>query len=79
MRCVGRIGGGDALWRFEDVKEAVSRKKEAYRAMYQNSAEENKSMYKSMKNKANKAVSTAMKEKAEKALNCITKLPKWDA
>ena len=44
------------------MKEAVSRKKEAHNAMCQNSAEENKRRYKSMKNKANKAVSKATRE-----------------
>ena len=34
------------------MKEAVSRKKEAYSAMCQNSTEENKRRYKSLKNKA---------------------------
>ena len=38
------------------MKEAVSRKKEAHRAMCQNSNEDNKRWYKSLKNKAKKAV-----------------------
>ena len=50
------------------MKDEVSRKKEVHRAMHQNSTEENKRMYKSMKNKANKAVSKAMREKAEEVL-----------
>ena len=33
---------GDMWWRNKEVKEAVSRKKEAYKAMCQNSNEENK-------------------------------------
>ena len=44
------------------MKEAVSRKKEAHKAMCKNSTEENKRRYKSMKNKA---VPKAMREKAE--------------
>ena len=47
------------------MKEAFSRKKEAHKVMCQNSTEENKRRYKSMKNKANKAVSKAMREKAK--------------
>ena len=43
------------LWN-EELREAVSRKKEAHKAMCQKSTEENKRSYKSMKNKANKAV-----------------------
>ena len=40
---------------------------EAHKAMCQNSTEENKRRYKSMKNKAKKAVSKVMRQKAEKA------------
>ena len=43
---------GDTLWWNEVVKEAVSRKKHAHKAMYQNSTEENKRRHKSMKNKS---------------------------
>ena len=46
------------------MKEAVSRKNEAHKAMCQNSTEENKKRYKSMKNKA---ASKIMMEKVEKA------------
>ena len=49
--------------------------KKAHKAMCQNHTEENKSKYKSMKNKASKAASKAMREKAEEAL---TKLPNWN-
>ena len=54
MRSVGRRGIGDTWWWNEEVKEAVSIKKEAHKAMCQNSAEENKRRYKSMKYKAKK-------------------------
>ena len=50
------------------MNEAVSRKKDAHKAMHQNSTAENKRRYESMKNKASKAVSKAMREKAEEAL-----------
>ena len=50
------------------MKEAVSRKKEAHKAMCRNSTEETKRRYKSMKNKAKKAVSKSMREKAYEAL-----------
>ena len=52
------------------MKEAVSRKKEAHKAMCQNSTEENKRRCKSMKNKVKKAVS-------KEAITEI-KLSKWD-
>ena len=47
---------GDKWWWNEEVKEAVSRKKEVHKAMCQNSTEENKRRY-----KAQKAVSKAMR------------------
>ena len=55
----------DSWWWNEEVKEAVSRKKDAHKVKCQNNTEENKRMYKSMKNKAKKAVSRSMREKAE--------------
>ena len=54
------------------MKEAVSGKTEVHKAMCQNSIEENKWRYKSMKNKA---VSKAMREKAEVALTEIQNYP----
>ena len=63
----GMRSTGDTLWWNEEMMEAVSRKKEAHKAMCQNSTEENKRRYKIMKNKAKKAVSKAKREKAEEA------------
>ena len=48
-------------------EEGCLRKKEAHKAMYQNSTEENKRSYKSI-SKKKKKVSKAMREKAQKAL-----------
>ena len=53
------------------MREAVSEKKDTYKAMCQNNTEENMRRCKSMKNKAKKAVSKAMREKAEEALTEI--------
>ena len=44
------------------MKEAVSKKKEAHKAMCQNNTEESKRRYESMKNKARKVVSKGMRE-----------------
>ena len=50
MICVGRgKSKRDTWWWNEEVKEAVSRKKDAHMAMHRNSTDENKRMYKSMK------------------------------
>ena len=65
---MGRRSKGDTWWWDKEVNKAVSRKKEALKAMCQNSTEENKRRYKSMNNKANKAVSKAIREKADEAL-----------
>ena len=48
------------MWE-EEGKEAVSRKKEAHKAMCQNSTEENRRRYMNM-NKAQKSVSKAIRE-----------------
>ena len=58
----GRRSKRDMWWWNEEVKEAVSRKKDPHKAMCWNSTAENKRRYKSMKNKAKKAVSKAMRE-----------------
>ena len=63
----GKRNKGDTWWWNKEVKEAVSRKKEAHKSKCQNSTENN-SRYKSMKNKANKAVSKAMREMVEEVL-----------
>ena len=56
----GTRSKGDT-WRWnEEVKDAVSRKKEAHKAMCQNSTE-NKRRCESMKNKSNKVVSKGMR------------------
>ena len=58
----GRRSKGDSWWWNEGVKEAVSKNKEAHKAICQNNAEANKRRYKSMRNKAMKAVSKGLKE-----------------
>ena len=70
----GRRSKGDTWWLNKDVKETVSIKKDAHKAMCRNSTEENKRKYKRMKNKAKKAVSKVMREKAEEAFT-IKKCP----
>ena len=57
------------------MKEAVSRKKDAHKAMSRNSAEENKKRYESNNNKIDKVVSKAMIEKFEEALTDMKNCP----
>ena len=58
-RC--RRNKGETWWWNEELKEAVSRKKDAHKVTCKYITEENKRRYKGMKNKANKSVSKAMK------------------
>ena len=74
MKKRGRRSIGDTWWQNEDVKEAISRKKNAQKAMCQNSTEENKK-YESMENKVKKASSKAMKMKAEEELTELRNCP----
>ena len=64
----------DTWWWNKEVKGAVSRKKEAHKAMRINSTEENKRRHKSMKNKA---VSKETREKSEAVLTEIQNFPYW--
>ena len=64
----GRRSKGEAWWWNDEVKEAISRKKYAYKAMCRNSTEGNRNRYEDMMKKALMAVSKAMREKAEGAL-----------
>ena len=66
MGCVGRRGGrskGDTWWWNEEVKETVSRKKQAHKAICQNSTFESNRRYISIKKERKKVVSKAMREK----------------
>ena len=59
---------GDIWWWNEELKEAVSRKKNVHKTMCWNSTEKNKSRHIKMKNIARKTVSRAMSEKPEEVL-----------
>ena len=75
--CGDKGGGGrskgDTWWWNEDVKEVISRMKDAHKARCQNSSEVIKR--RSMKNITKKPVLKAMREKAEEVLteytNCL--------
>ena len=71
----GRRSKGDTWWWNEEVKESVSRKKDAHRAVCHYNTEENKSWYKSIKNKEKKTVSKVTREKIEESFieleNCL--------
>ena len=56
----GRKSKGDTRWQNKELKKTSIWKKDAHKAMYQNSTEGNKRRYKSMKNKAKIEVLKAM-------------------
>ena len=50
----GRTSKGDKWWWTDEVKVAITRRKDTYKGMCQNSTKENKNRYISIKNKAKK-------------------------
>ena len=74
-KTMGRRNKRHTWWWNEEVKDAVSGKKEVHKAMCQNRTEENKRRHESLKNKAKKAVSKAIREKAE-FKNCPYGMPR---
>ena len=63
----GRRIKGDILWWNEEMKEAISWKKDAHKIICQNSSEENKKMCKGMKRVYN-AASKAIREECEEVI-----------
>ena len=51
------------------MKEAIARKKDAYKEMCKSGTEANKGIYKNMRNRAKKVGAKAMKELAERELS----------
>ena len=71
----GRRSNRDRWWWNDEMWKLLSRKKDAQKAMCQNSAEENKRKYNSMKNKAEISISKAMREKPEEAITELKNSP----
>ena len=71
----GRRDQGDTWWWNEDVKEAITRKKDAHKKLRKSGTEVNKARYKNVKNRANKVVAKAMKEAAERELRGLSEHP----
>ena len=69
----GRRDRGDAWWWNEEVKDAIARKKAAFKKMCKNKTDENQLAYKKTRNQAKKAVARAMKQQAEQELNDLFK------
>ena len=60
---------GDKWWWNEEVKNAVARKKAAFKELCQFPSEENKTKYRRMRNKTRKVVARFMRNKAERKLD----------
>ena len=71
----GRRDQGGTWWWNEEVKEAIARKKDAYKELGKNRTEENKARYKNMKNRAKKVVAKAMKKEAEQEVRDLCENP----
>ena len=72
---LSRRSEGNTWWWNVDVKEAISRKKEAHKNLCKYRTEENKIMYKKQRNLARKTVAKAMKAEAEKELKNLRRNP----
>ena len=72
----GKSIHGGTWWWNDQVKEAIARKKDAYKELCKNGTDENKARYKNMKNRAKKMVAKAMKEEVEKGLREVWKMMK---
>ena len=57
------------------MKEAVARKRAAYKELCKNSSDENKTRYKTMKNQTKKVVARAMRRETEKQLKGLEEKP----
>lgn len=71
----GRRDRRDTGWWNEEVKEAIARKKEAYKEMRKNGTEESKVKYKRLKKQAKKVVAKAMKKETEKGMSELKENP----
>ena len=71
----GRGDRGNTWWWNEEVKEAVARKRAAYKELCKNSSDENKTRYKTMKNQTKKVVARAMRRETEKQLKGLEEKP----
>ena len=71
----GKSIRGDTWWWNDQVKEAITRRKDAYKELCKNGTDENKARYKNMKNHAKKMVAKAMKEEVEKGLREVCENP----
>ena len=61
-----RKSGGNKWWWNEEVRNAIARKKEAFKTICKTGLEEHKIFYRKMRNQTKKVIANAMKTEAEK-------------
>ena len=67
----GRRDQGNTWWWNEQVKEAIDRKKKAFKTWCKNRSAENKSNYRKARNRTRKVVAKAMKQAAEEEMKVL--------
>ena len=71
----GRRDQGNTWWWNEQVKEAIDRKKKAFKTWCKNRSAENKSNYRNARNRTKKVVAKAMKQAAEEEMKVLYNKP----
>ena len=75
MNCVERRDRGNTWWWNEQVKDAIDRKKKAFKLWCTNRSAENKNKYRKARNETKKVISKAMRQKAEEEMNVLCTKP----
>ena len=68
-----RKNGGNKWWWNEEVRNAIARKKEAFKTFCKAGLEEHKIFYRKMRNQSKKVIAKAMKTEAEKQMEELHK------
>ena len=70
-----RKNGGNKWWWNEEVRNAMARKKEAFKTFCKTGFEEHKIFYRKMRNQTKKVIAKAMKTEAEKEIEELREKP----
>ena len=70
-----RKTGGNKWWWNEKVRNAIARKKEAFKTFCKTGSEKHKISYRKMRNQTKKVIATAMKTEAEKEMEQLREKP----
>ena len=71
---VGKTGGNKWWWN-EEVRNAIARKKEAFKTFCKTGLKKHKISYRKMRNQTKKVIATAMKTEAEKEMEQLREKP----